>query len=333
MKASHFLSLKSLPSDQNLSALFSSDLAHRYHALPVAIDRGQVTIAMAHPEDEKARQGISTAVGRQTCFVQADPIVVDVLIEKLWPSKPLPVDRTIYCSMGPQDEAINLFVRQIATLLGTEFETRETDHDSLRGILDLLNTSQWSPTDLVIFRNPEHSILKRLVLDSMKNALFLQIPASILVLNKKTIWPIEHLLLIVESGDEDEASVQWTLDLAQRSAATVTLLPLISSPPPMYASLERALTSAQILKSGCPLGKRLRKITHQMEAYQIQGHIKIRHEPAEQQVRCELLENKYSLIVVNNKPKTTWRSWIMAEMINPLLHWANIPLLIAKERL
>ena len=79
-----YLHLDRIKTDPQLMRLLPSKIALRYHALPVATDGNQITIAMASPEDIAAADAVSSAIGVSTCFVQADPKKIDQCLSKIW---------------------------------------------------------------------------------------------------------------------------------------------------------------------------------------------------------------------------------------------------------
>ena len=62
--SSHTLNIAHLKPNPQVVHLLPSELAHRYHALPVAIDGERLTVAMAHPEDETACQELMATLDR-----------------------------------------------------------------------------------------------------------------------------------------------------------------------------------------------------------------------------------------------------------------------------
>jgi len=80
----HYLELNRLEPNLQLARLLPPDLALRYHALPVAKDGERITVAMADPNDVKAREAVLTTLGKSTCIVQADVNAIDGLLEDLW---------------------------------------------------------------------------------------------------------------------------------------------------------------------------------------------------------------------------------------------------------
>jgi nucleotide-binding universal stress UspA family protein len=328
-----YFHLDQILGDRKLVHLLPSEIAHRYHALPVAVDGRQITVAMAHPEDGIARDSIAKALGASTCcFVEADLQIVDDLIEQLWPQNANSSLRILSWSFEDEDsDDVRQYTQAIAKLLSAETQTISSNQISKQSLRVLFDSVALSHPDLVIFRIPDKPLLKRLLPDAVERKLVDKIPTSLMVIAQKVIWPIDHILLVLENNDVDESAVQWGVQFAHLCNAKITLLPLLPTPPAMFASIDRLLTPDQILASNCQLGKQLRRIARQLDAWNIQGSVKIRHEPAEQQIHCELLSNHYGLIIVGSKPQNTFQRWAMGDTVHDLLHGANLPILIAKS--
>ena len=77
-----YLEINALEADRRLADLLPFDIACRYHALPVAKDGEQITVAMADPYDKNAVDAVLAVMGPSTCIVRADAQFIDsALIE------------------------------------------------------------------------------------------------------------------------------------------------------------------------------------------------------------------------------------------------------------
>ena len=331
MKTSPYLQLDSLHMDKKVMNLLSPELAHRFHALPVAVDGSRITVAMANPEDSIAREWIVNALGPDTCIVQADPQVVDLLIRELWPENPQPpLQMMCWSPAGEETEGFKIYIQSLIDLLGANLRSMKSSQSGIHSIRDLYRAMINSKMDLVVLQNPDQPLMKRLILDLVDYRFLDRMPASVLIVTREKRWPIQKILLVVKSEDNDQAAVEWAILLAHLAKARVTILPQIPVPPLMFASLHHQLNPGNLLVSTCPLGKRLREIIDQLNRHDVQGTLRIRHEPIDQQVQSEILENQYDVIVVGANPQNLVQHWVIGETINPLLHWANVPILLAK---
>ena len=66
--------------------------------------------------------------------------------------------------------------------------------------------------------------------------------------------------------------------------------------------------------------------------WQIEGKLRLRDEPVDQQVRCEVAEGNYDLVIFGAETHQAISRWVWGQLVNPLLSWADRPVLIAKNR-
>ncbi len=64
--------------------------------------------------------------------------------------------------------------------------------------------------------------------------------------------------------------------------------------------------------------------------WQIEGTLRFRQGEPEWQIRWEVMDRNYDLIVIGAEPYGRWPRLLMAELVAPMLGWLNRPLLIAR---
>jgi len=192
------------------------------------------------------------------------------------------------------------------------------------------NKEEACDCDLIIFGEPKRSLLKRLFTGRLCHKAVNKVPVSILVTCQPR-WPIQNILLIVRIEETDEAAVDWVGRLARPSNAKVTILPVLSSFPSVYApacSEETAL--GKILSPNTQPGRQLRCLSKQFAQWQIEGALHLRQGEPEWQIRWEVTEGDYDLIVIGADPFRRWRRWLVGDLVTPMLRWVNRPLLVAR---
>jgi nucleotide-binding universal stress UspA family protein len=145
-------------------------------------------------------------------------------------------------------------------------------------------------------------------------------------------WPIQTILLIVRVEETDEAAVDWVACLARRSGAKVTILPVLSSFPSAYAPIcseETAL--GELLSPNTQPGRQLRCLSQRLAQWHIEGTLRFRQGEPEWQIRWEVTEGNYDLIVIGTEPYARWKRLLMGELVAPMLGWLDRPLLIARS--
>jgi hypothetical protein len=328
---SNVLHVANLHPNPRVASLLSSELAHRYQALPVAVDGERVTVAMAHPDDQDARQAILATLGPATCVIQADAQEIDRLISTLWPKNTEPRLKILtWFPQGKGDEQIQAYAQSMAGMLAGALSSCEIYLRSGCSILQQIEEAvSQQQADLLIFRSPDPPLLKRLLLEPAEQSFVEKLPSSLLIPYKPR-WPIREVLLVLHNSFSDEAALQWCIRLASRNRANVTILPLVAPVPGMFANLQARHNLSELLVRDCALGNRLRCAAQRLVDWQIEGKLRLRDEPVDQQVRCEVAEGNYDLVILGAETHQAVSRWVLGQLVNPLLSWADRPVLIAK---
>jgi nucleotide-binding universal stress UspA family protein len=314
-----------------LAGLLPPDLACRYHALPVAEDGERITVAMADPGDKDAREAIMAVLGPSACFVRADAQVIDSLLAKFWEKASSPTSELLlWASTRAFADEIEAYAEDLATLLGahlSRFETPKTGNEAYRVLASEVKRTK---ADIVILGSNEQTTLNRLLEVRPEYTLADRLSTSLLVV-RQPCWPIINVLLVLRNEGKEETAVDWTLRFAQPSCADVTVLPLTLPAPAMCDQDPRLSYSIDtLLTSDSKLGKKLRFVAQRLVDSEINGTLRLREEPPIWQIRFELLEKDYDLIVIDCKPRNRLCRWMLGELVNPLLSRTDIPVLITK---
>jgi nucleotide-binding universal stress UspA family protein len=191
-------------------------------------------------------------------------------------------------------------------------------------------TQAASDCDLVIFGEPEQSCPERLLAGRPCGKAIAQVPTSFLVARRPR-RPIKQILLILRVEETDEAAVEWLGRLARPTDAAVTILPIVPSPPVMYNLGNRLQTGLDVLLSpNTPSGRQLRHVAQRLTRWQIESDLRLRQGEPDWQVREEVADGNYDLIIVGAEPYDRLHRLLLGELVGPLLRWLNRPLLIAR---
>ena len=165
---------------------------------------------------------------------------------------------------------------------------------------------------------PEHQIIK-------------QNPISLLVA-RNLRWPLRNILLVLRDSKFDAAAIAWLLQIASKSRAAVTVLPLVMPLPPVFAGINIQYHSIKnLLGSTCPLGETLRQVSQSLATQDINGTLRLREGTIVEQIQQEIEECNYDLAVIAADAQRSIVHWMMGELVNPLLNLAQIPTLLAKS--
>jgi len=328
---SNMLFVSHLHPDPRIAALLPSEIACHYHALPIAVDGERVTVAMAHPEDADARQAVAAAFGDSICLVKADGQEIDRFIAELWPQNSVPKLKIM--TWFPIEHTLDkdrAYAQSVCNLLDGELLPCDGIQKVAQFRAHFEATKPNERVDLIIFRSPEPPLIKRLLLESAEQSYVSKLPTSLLVVREPR-WPIQKILLVLHAPQKDDSALTWSIRFAKQSQAAVTILPLLPSPPGMFAYMQTRYRISELLVRDDPLGAQLRRSAQRLAERNIDGKLKLRNEPLDQQVRCEVAEESYDLIIVGAQTQNTISCWILGQLVNPLLQWADRPLLITKS--
>jgi hypothetical protein len=327
-----YLELLHLEAVPAIAGLLPSKLARRYHALPLAEDGERITVAMANPEDQEARQVISGILGPAVCFVRADKKVIDRQLAKFW-EKELG-KKGKYLIWNSQDSSwaeLQAYSEHFINLIGALSNILDTPDNGVNSCLALLLEIEKIEPDLVILSGMDFTHLNRLIRNQSKKGSAQRIPSSIFVV-RQSRWPIKNILLGLSHEGDDESAVDWTVDIACASRAEVTILAL-TQPMPIIRD-EDFRTRCRIdtaLSLDTRIGKKLRRVAQHLVSAGVNGIFHFRQEPPSWQIRFELLENEYDLVILDSGyPDELWSS-IIEEVIDPLFSWTELPILINKS--
>ena len=326
---SQYLELNSLEVKSRLAELLPPDIARRYHAIPVSKQGEKITVVMADPNDSEGRKAVVNTLGPSTYFVKADIHAIDNSLDELWPEPPIHSPSILVWTPTPKkDEEINSYAQEIAELLNSRISRSTFQGESRDSTRTLPNEAERLNSHLVIFGIPERSTFKWYL--PKRNELLDRMPTSLLVVRNPR-WPIKKMLLVIRNEETDDAAIEWAVLMARRCQAGITVLPIVPPVPLMYAGLNRMNTSlTTLLASNCPLGRKMRQITRRLCEWEIKGTLRLRDETPDLQIRAEIAEGDYDLIIIACEPRKRWWNCVLGEFVNSLLDWAEQPVLVAK---
>ena len=330
-QATQYLEFNRLEANPRLAGLLPFDMACRYHALPVAEDGARITVAMANPDNKEAREAILAVLGPSACVVRADAQVIDRLLAEFWEkASNQSLELLLWAPAKTVANEVETYAKDLATLLGahlSQFETSKKGNQAYRALNSEIERIE---ADMLIFGAMEKTFTKRLIEAPTEKKLVDILQASLMVVRKPR-WPLENILLVLRNESPDQSAIDWTVRIAQLSHAEVTVLPLTMPIPVMYDQIPGMDCSiAALLSSNCNLGKSLRMVARRLVDSEIKGTIRLRQEPLAWQIRFEVMERDYDLIVIACGSHNQLRRWLSGELINPLLGWAEGPVLVTK---
>ena len=326
-----YLHLDCIKIDHDLKRLLPQEVAYRYCALPVAQDGNRITVAMAYPDDRNASAAVISAIGGPICLVQADPQEIEKRLAELWPQNPESRLRLLlWSSTTATAVSLDSYAQSLTKLLDADLIQINIPWRGVKSINELSCVAEQIRPDLIIFQlhNPAH--LKRMLLDSIIQKQIDRLPASVII-PQNPRWPLAKILLTIPDCDsEEESAIRWAVQLARSGQTAVTVLPLLPSVPGWYGSFIQHSLQA-LLEAEDPMGLKMRSISKRFSEDEINGTFKLREGEPLNQLRYELLTSDPDLVIIPSSPHNTLRRWMTGDLVNPLLAWADRPILISKE--
>jgi len=331
MQPTH-LSIDHLTVNPKLGRCLPAAVAWRYHALPIAKDNDHFTVAMANPYDETACEAITASLGSRPYVVQGNQAIIDQQLAQLWPDKAqhTPLNILVYHQDCPFAAEVTRYAQRIGKLIDGRLTRLQPDptHADFKALVEKAGCDQ----DLVIFGEPDQSLIQRILAGPSGCKAAERLPTSVLIARQPR-WPLRRILLITRGYASDNMAVDWLVRLAQPTRAKTTVLALVPALPGMYQRAATAMPHglADWLSTDTPLGHQLRRIARQLVNWDIEGRLHFRQGTPNEQIQLELAGGDYDLMVMAADPDDWWQRRLLGEVVSPLLHKADRPVLIAKS--
>jgi nucleotide-binding universal stress UspA family protein len=329
VRGENYLTIKEIESSPRLARMLPSQVARRNQAIPIAADLHSTTVAMAYPDDPSAREAIRSALSCQVTFVRAEAHILETLIERYYPdasSDPLQVLVWYWKDFSRQEDEV--FIQSFVKALNGHLVRIEPEESSPRSLARLETEILRLGAGLLIYPGIPSPGLSHPAGIPNEKKLLQRLSLSILSL-KSPRWPIRQILLVLQDGQIDDWAIEWGVRLAVANQACLTILPVIPPAPPVYAGMHGGFPG--LLDSTCQLGKRLREIAHRLDSWEVSGIFKLRDEPAEWQIRSEVEEGDFDLIISGAQFHHPVERLLNQDLISPLLGWTTIPVLLAQN--
>jgi nucleotide-binding universal stress UspA family protein len=327
-----YLTLDNLTANLRLARRLSPGVSCRYRALPVGEDNGRITVVMADPDDEAAREAVAAALGAPLYLVAGDSDSIDAALAEVWPEVLRPAPHLLIYPYGRLIAAkASVFAQALALLLDARVNCSSPGiqrhacgdgwiHDAVRGHYDL-----------IIWLEPEPPVERRLLSGSVYCEIREGIPTSLLVARQPR-WPLRRLLLLIQDEERNNPAVDWVVRLARPSAASVTVLTVVPPVPALYG--HRLCTQHgldALLTTNTTLGRQMRRVTQWLVDWEVESTLRLRQGMPDQEIRHEVAQGDYDLIALADQPGEWWQRYLVRDWVASLLSWADRPVLIAKS--
>jgi nucleotide-binding universal stress UspA family protein len=329
-----YLTLDNLVVNPKLVQRLPPALARRYHALPVAEHNDCITVAMADPDDAMAREAVMTALGTTMYVVQSDLAAIDASLAEMWPDETHCSLHLLVCAQASfitdETEAYEAYAQAIGDLLGAQISHFHTPVATGVALDALVKKVGHDGYDLVVLGELDQSPVECLLSGRVARKATEWVPTLLLVVRWPQ-WPLRRMLLVIRGDEMDDVTVDWVVRLARPGAAAVTALTIVPPMPAMYhgmVHMEQGL--AALLAGNSPLSRQMHRTAQRLVDEGIKSTFRLRQGVPEWQISCEVAEGDYDLVAVAAERHPQWLRWLLGELVGPLLHRTDRPVLIAR---
>jgi nucleotide-binding universal stress UspA family protein len=285
-----YLSLNRVSIDAALARELPRRLAYYYLALPLARDDDQLTVVMAHPDNQAAVAMLQALLGSPIVPVQGSAREIRTTLDLLWSEKADAEALHILC-WGACQERTGL-VMDIAGLVAQAFAAEticlDASQSSLETVLTVAREGQYS---LTVIDAPQGDTLSHL----------LRASSTPVLLVRGAGLNLRHILLVLRGHSPDESVLDWVIPLAQANRAQVTLLTVAPTASAAWqyrrgSRMPHGLAALLVADNGP--GEHIATCARRLTEAGITGYLKLREGVLEQQVAAEVAPGSYDLITI-----------------------------------
>jgi nucleotide-binding universal stress UspA family protein len=310
-----------------LARRLSPAVAFRYRAVPVAEEAGRITVAMADPNDPTALAAVRSELGSQSYAVHCEAPLIDAMLAAIWPP---PVYRAmrvmVWGQPGPVTAEVQAYAQRLSNLLDGHLVYLPAEAHTGTAIETLTEAADVG-YNLIALGQHEQSLLDRLLGGPLTQRVVDKVPTSLLVAHQPR-WPLRKILLVARGTGSDEAMLNWVVRLAQPTGSLVTILALT----PYLPSTRTETDFSTVLATNTEPGRQLQRLARGLTDGQVKSIVRLRQGQPETQLRQELAEESYDLIVLAAEPEDGLLRRMLGEFVGPLLRWVDRPVLIVKTK-
>ena len=285
-----YLSLSRVTVDPALARQLPRRLAYYYLALPLARDDDQLTLVMAHPDNQAALAVLQAVLGGAIVPVQGSAREIRAALDLLWSEQAESAGLHILC-WGAFQEGANPatdIAALVAQALAAETTCLDASQSNLETVLTVAREGQYS---LTVIDAPQGEVLSRLLRESSTPVLLVRGAAITL----------RHILLVLRGHSPDESVLDWVIPLAQTHHALVTLLTVAPSAtagrrPQRGPRMPHGLAALLAPENGP--GEHIATCARRLTAAGVCGELKLRQGVLEEQIAAEVAGGNYDLITI-----------------------------------
>jgi nucleotide-binding universal stress UspA family protein len=278
-----YLSLSRIPIDPALARTLPRRLAYYYLALPLAHDDDQLTLVMAHPENQAATTVLQAVLGERIVPVQGSGEEIKATLNRLWSGETDPAAPRVLCWGTSPDRSAQAVAEVVAQAFSAQTTCLDASQSSLETALTVAREGQYS---LTVIDAPQSELLARVLRQS----------STPVLLVCGALLKLRRILLVLRGHSPDESVLDWVIPLAQVGQAAVTLLTVVPVGLQRRAPLSQGL--AGFLSPDSEPGKHVMDCARRLTEAGIRGQLKLRQGEAEHEIAGEVAQGNYDLVTI-----------------------------------
>ncbi|HLY28008.1 MAG TPA: universal stress protein [Aggregatilineales bacterium] len=278
------LPLADIELDPALVRRLPRKLAYYHLALPLATDGGELSLAMAHPENSIVLDLLQSVLGARIVPVHGDATEIRDALDRAWQSGEKAVPHLLSWGRTAAQAAI---ARQTSDALGKIFsadvsDVREDDLDTL-----LLLTQEDKYSLVVVAASASEDMT-----DLIRKA------ATPVLLLYGTIRPFQRIMLSLRGHSPDLSALDWVLPLATTYHAETTVLAVAEQQPATERRARSQDSLAVLLDPTSERAQHLAECAHRLTQAGVEGYLKLCQGDPIPQIVTEFEKGGYALLVI-----------------------------------
>ena len=311
MRTHPTLNVSEIKLDPELVGQVPHALALYYVALPLAREDGQVSVAMAHPENTTALAILGGLLGGPVIPVRGAAAAIRTILDTLRPP-PAPEESAIlgWSTGSDWSPAVAAWTQVLSAALDAPAAFSEP-------ALTVLGDDLCVP---VVRAGRSKLTVLGLRPDYPPVGVLTRVPGPVFFVRSADIRPLRRILVALRGFSSDEHTLDWVASLAQHTGADVTLMPPFGS---WFG--HRALTR----DGTSPSQEHTEVCLHRMQAKGMQATLKLQQGQPAQQIADEFEQGDYDLLVIAAEGRGEFVGSVLAE-VNRRPRCIPRPLLVLK---
>ncbi len=283
-----YLSLNQVTIDAALVRRLPRTLAYYHLALPLAEDGDQISVVMAHPENEAVVTTLEMLLRTRIVPVLGAASQIKAALDGVWQHETeSSVVRIVSWGASPErsvlaNAAADLFAKPLAAQ-ATHLDGEQCD---LETVVTVAREGQYG---LTVISMPTGELLTR----------FLRRAPTPVLLIQDQVPALEHILVALRGHSPDSSALNWVIPLARQQGCSVTLLAI--SGPAEHSPIREIRTRhslATLLNPDSAPAEHILACTRRLTEVGIQGKLRLCQGVPEQQIAQQFIQGKADLLII-----------------------------------